>query len=206
MPVLPWAYDEAIGLDLENLVVDGCLVKAPGSGQNTGNSPVDRGKSGLKRSVPVDGGGLPPGWVLAGANRNDSPLLRPTLEPLRLFGFRLPPAITVHLDADYDSQPNRALLEELGCTGRITPKGQFVPMNYTHRWVIERTNSWLNNREFKAFAIVIDRRAVVQDAWMALASAVTVIRRLLRQAWTTYRWDTRLSRRRPHDATTARTA
>ena len=51
----------------------------------------------------------------------------------------------MHLDAGYDSQPNRALLEELGCAGWITPKGKFVPINHTHRWVIERTNSW-NNR------------------------------------------------------------
>ncbi|MPY51177.1 transposase [Streptomyces sp. K1PN6] len=97
------AYDEAIGLDLENLVVDGCIVKAPGGGQNTGRSPVDPGKSGLKRSVLVDGGGLPLGWVGADVNRNDSPLLRPILETLRLFGFRLPPAITVHLEADCHS-------------------------------------------------------------------------------------------------------
>jgi len=188
------AYDNAIGLDLENLVVDGCIVKAPGGGQNTGRSPVDRGKSGLKRSVLVDGEGLPLGWVLAGANRNDSPLLRPTLETLHLFGFRLPPAITVHLDAGYDSQPTRALLEELGCAGRITPKGQSAPINHTHRWVIERTNSW-HNRGFKALAIVTDRRAVVQNAWVALASAVIVIRRLLRRAWTAYRWDARPARR-----------
>jgi transposase len=105
------AYGNAVGLDLENLVVDGWIVKASGGGQNTGRSPVDRGKSGLKRSVLVDSEGLPLAWALAGANRNDSPLLRPTLETLHLFGFRLPPAITVHLDAGYDSQPTRALLE-----------------------------------------------------------------------------------------------
>ena len=43
--------------------------------------PVDRGRSGLKRSVLVDGSGIPIGWVLAGARRNDSrsrPCLRRT--------------------------------------------------------------------------------------------------------------------------------
>lgn len=98
-------YDETIGLGLENLVVDGCLVKAPGGSQNTGRSPIERGKSELARSVLVDGEGSPLGRGLAGANRNDSPLLRPLLEPLRLFGIRLPPSITVHLDDDYGSQP-----------------------------------------------------------------------------------------------------
>ncbi|PNG89533.1 hypothetical protein SMF913_24998 [Streptomyces malaysiensis] len=79
------AYHEAIGLDLENHLVDGCLVKAPGSGQNTGRSPVDRGKSGLVRSVLVDGGGCHWGGVLAGANRNDSPPVRPTLETVHIW-------------------------------------------------------------------------------------------------------------------------
>ncbi len=161
--------------------VDTCIVKTPGGGHNTGRSPVDRGKSDLKRSVPVDAKGLPLGWVLAGANHNDSPLLRPTLETLRLFGFRLPPAITVHLDAGYDSQPTRTLLDELGCAGRITPKGQFIPINHTHRWVVERTNSW-HHRGFKTLTIVTDRRATVQDAWVALTSAVIMIRRLPRRA------------------------
>lgn len=35
-------YDRIIGLDLENLSVDGCIVKAPCSGEVAGRSPVDR--------------------------------------------------------------------------------------------------------------------------------------------------------------------
>ncbi|MDQ0488679.1 IS5 family transposase [Streptomyces cellulosae] len=188
------AYDQAIGLDLDNLAVDGCIVKAPGGGENTGPSPVDRGKSGTKRSLLVEGGGLPIGCALAGANRHDSPLLRPTLETLGRFGFHLPDRITVHLDSGYDSRVSRNLLTELGCGWRITPKGAFLPINHTRRWVVERTNSW-HTRGFKSLAIVTDRRAVVQAAWVALAGAVIVIRRLIRKAWTAYRWDTRTARR-----------
>jgi len=44
------AYDQTIGLDLENLTVDGCIVKAPCGGEAAGKSPVDRGKQGTKRS------------------------------------------------------------------------------------------------------------------------------------------------------------
>ncbi|PZG19818.1 IS5/IS1182 family transposase [Micromonospora craterilacus] len=187
------AYDQAVGLDLHDLVVDGCIVKAPCGGENTGRSPVDRGKSGLKRSVLVDGGGIPVGWVLAGANRNDSPLLRPTLETLAVLGFRLPEAITVHLDAGYDSAGTRELLAELGCTPNITPRGTFLPINRTHRWVVERTNSW-HNRGFATLAKVTDRRGIVQNAWVALASAIIIIRRLVRQSWIRYRWDGRPAR------------
>lgn len=63
------AYDTVVGLDLSDLVVDGCIVKAPCSGDNTGKSPVDRAKSGLKRSLLVEGAGIP-------ASRRD-PLLNP---------------------------------------------------------------------------------------------------------------------------------
>src|SRR5699024_429512 len=61
-------FDHVIGLDLEHLAVDGCCVKAPGGGDNTGPNPTDRGKSGQKRSVLTEGHGLPIGVVLAGAN------------------------------------------------------------------------------------------------------------------------------------------
>lgn len=117
-------YDRMIGLDLENLVVDGCIVKAPCGGQAAGKSPVDRGKPGTKRSLLVDGGGIPIGCVIAGANRHDSPLLAPTLETLAVFGFHLPHQITVHLDAGYDSANTRDLLAMLGCSWEISTHGQ----------------------------------------------------------------------------------
>ena len=53
------AYDKMIGVDLANLVVDGCSVKAPCGGEAAGPSPVDRGKQGTKRSVLTDGAGHP---------------------------------------------------------------------------------------------------------------------------------------------------
>ncbi|TWE13156.1 IS5 family transposase [Rudaeicoccus suwonensis] len=121
------AYDQIVGLDLSNVTVDGCLVKAPCGGQAAGRSPVDRGKLGTKRSLMTDGSGIPVGCVIAPANRHDSPLLRPTLETLARFdhgmGVGLPEAITVHLDAGYDSAKTRDLLTELGCTGVISTKG-----------------------------------------------------------------------------------
>lgn len=80
-------FDRVIGLDLTHLSVDGCCVKAPCGGDNTGPNPTDRGKIGQKRSLLVEGHGLPIGTVLAGANRHDSPLSRPTLECLSRFGF-----------------------------------------------------------------------------------------------------------------------
>lgn len=190
------AYDHIVGLDLSNVTVDGCMVKAPCGGEVAGKSPIDRGKQGTKRSLLTDGSGIPLGCVIASANRHDSPFLRPTLEKLGRFetrlGVGLPEQITVHLDAGYDSKATRDLLAELGCEGVISKKG--FPLQAGARWVVERTNSW-HNRGFKKLAICTERRGRVIAAFIALANAVIIIRRLIRTAWTTHRWDTRPTRR-----------
>ena len=190
------AYDQIVGLDLGDVTVDGCIVKAPCGGQAAGKSPVDRGKLGTKRSLLVDSSGIPLGCVVAPANRHDSPLLRPTLEKLARFdeglGVGLPDRITVHLDAGYDSTKTRDLLEELGCDGVISIKG--FPLQAGARWVVERTNSW-HNRGFKKLAICTERHHRVIDALISLANAVIITRSLLRRAWMTHRWDTRPTRR-----------
>ena len=190
------AFDRIVGLDLEDVTVDGCIVKAPCGGEAAGKSPVDRGKLGTKRSVLTDAAGIPLGAVVAPANRHDSPLLRPTLETLgrfeSRFGVGLPDRITVHLDAGYDSGKTRDLLDEFGCQAVISQKG--TPLQAGARWVVERTNSW-HNRGFRKLHICTERRTRVIDAYISLANAIIVTRRLIRTAWTTHRWPGRPSRR-----------
>ena len=190
------SYDRIVGLDLADVTVDGCITKAPCGGEAAGKSPVDRGKQGTKRSLLTDGNGVPLGCVTAPANRHDSPLLRPTLERLgrfeHRFGVGLPEHITVHLDAGYDNGKTRSLLDELGCHAVISTKG--FPLQAGARWVVERTNSW-HNRGFKKLLVCTERRTRVIDAYIALANAVIITRRLIRIAWTTHRWDTRPTRR-----------
>ena len=72
-------YDQMIGLDLDDLSVDGSITKSPCGGEVAGRSPVDRGKQGTKRSVACDNQGIPLHLVAARANDHDSPLLEPTL-------------------------------------------------------------------------------------------------------------------------------
>ena len=189
-------YDRMVGLELEELSVDGCIVKAPCGGEAAGPSPVDRGKQGTKRSVVTEGSGVPIGCVTAGANRPDSPLLRPTLATLGRFeirfGIGLPETITVNLDAGYDSQKTRELLDELGCQAQISAKG--TPLQTGARWPVERTNSW-HNRGFKKLATCTEVRTRVINAFIALANAIIITRRLIRITWTTHRWDDRPTRR-----------
>lgn len=186
------AYDKMIGLDLADLAVDGCIVKAPCGGEAAGRSPVDRGKQGTKRSLLVDGNGIPIGCVVAGANCHDSPLLAPTLDKLARFGFDLPERITVHLDAGYDNRHTRDLLDVLGCDYIISSKGE--PLQAGARWVIERTNAW-HTRGFRKLQICTEVRTRVIDAFIALAGAIITTRRLIREAWTRYRWNGRPTQR-----------
>lgn len=185
-------YDRLIGLELDDVAVDGCLTKAPCGGEIAGRNPTDRGKLGIKRSTLTDAGGLPLGVVSAPASRHDSPLLAPSLDTLKHLG-PLPEKTCVHLDAGYDSHLTRQLLSERGLHGRIASKGVSAPVQATKRWPVERTHAWHNT--FYKLARCTERRQVVADFYIALANTVVIVRRLLRRAWTCYRWDTRPSRR-----------
>jgi hypothetical protein len=187
------AYDRMIGLDLDDLAVDGCITKAPGGGEAAGRSPVDRGKQGLKRSVVTDGAGIPLHVVSAGANRHDSPLLAPTLAGLdKLDG--LPDDVTVHLDRGYDSTPTRALLEALGFDGAIARKGIPAPIQAGSRWVVERTHQWMNG--YGKLRRCTEKLRPVVDFYLFLAAALVVIRQLIQRARLRYRWATRPTARR----------
>jgi transposase len=186
------SYDRMIGLDLRDIAVDGCITKAPGGGQVAGRSPVDRGKQGMKRSAAADGRGIPLGAVTAAANRHDSPLLGPTLDVLDALG-PLPDDITVHLDRGYDSTVTRQELADRQLTGRIAEKGKPAPIQAGQRWVVERTHAWVN--AFNRLQRCYERRQPVVDAFISLAHAIVTLRRLIRIAWTNYRWNTRPAHR-----------
>jgi transposase len=186
------SYDRMAGLVLEELAVDGCITKAPGGGECAGPSPVDRRKLGMKRSLLVEGYGIPLDRVLAPANRHDSPLLAPTLDKLGEIG-PLPGGITVHLDAGYDSQKTRDELAGRGMTGEIAHKGDKAPIQAGQRWHVERTNSWHNS--FNRLQRCFERKEDVIDAFFDLADAIITVRSMIRRSWTLYRWDGRPAKR-----------
>jgi hypothetical protein len=106
----------------------------------------------------------------------------------------LPQRPTVHLDAGYDDQPCRKVLTERGMVGQIAIRGVPAPIQASRRWVIERTHAWAN--QYGKLRWCTERRRLVVQFWLALASAAIVCGRLVRRAWTQYRWDGR-PRRRP---------
>jgi transposase len=182
-------YDRVVGLDLSDVAVDGSLQKAPAGGEGTGPNPTDRGKLGWKWSILTDTKGIPVGWTIAGANRNDSILLAPTLDDAAGRGL-LVEIETLWLDRGYDSDATRQRLAQRGIVDAVIarkrermtaePKKQ-LPMGL--RWPVERTNSWLSN--FGQLRRNTDRRSVHRLAQFALAVAVLLTAKLIdwRNRW-----------------------
>jgi transposase len=186
------AYDRMIGLDFTQLAVDGCVTKAPCGGEDAGRNPVDRGKQGRKRSLLVEGQGIPLGSVVAPAARHDSPLLEPTLDHLAPYA-PFPALPTVHLDRGYDFPGTPARLAALGLVGKISRRGTSAPIAATGRWVVERTHAWLN--ACKKLVWCTERRVIVVQFWLTFAAVVVIVRRLVREGWTRYRWEGRPARK-----------
>jgi transposase len=183
-------FDKMIGLDLSEVSVDGSLHKAPMGGEGTGPNPTDRGKTGWKWSIATDTNGVPIGWVTEGANRNDSVLLAPTLDDVKVRGL-LADVETLWLDRGYDSELTRTRLIERGITDAMIAKkrkrgsatgSKHQPMGM--RWPVERTNSWLSN--FGQMRRNTDRFTAHRLAQFALAVALIITVKLVKWA---KRWD-----------------
>ena len=186
-------YDRMIGLELEEVAVDGCITKAPGGGEVAGRSPVDRGKQGLKRSVLVEATGVPLHLMAAGVNRHDSPLLESTLVGLDAWGANLA-VTTVHLDRGYDSGATRALLDDLGFIGKIARKGVPAPVQAGQRWVVEPSHAWMNG--YSKLRRCTEKARQVVGLYLFLAAAIVVTRCLIQRVRSRYRWPGRPTTRR----------
>ena len=118
-------------------------------GGKSGPNPADRAKSGTKRSVLIEGNGIPLGVAGAGANVNDFKLVEETLASMPV---QRPPAAEpgLCLDAGYDYDEVRALAEAFGYTVHIQSRGEEAQAikheagYQARRWVVERTHSWMN--------------------------------------------------------------
>jgi transposase len=179
-------YDRIIGLDLTDVAVDGSQHKAPFGGEGTGPNPVDRGKRGWKWSIATDRHGIPIGWEIAAANRNDCVLLEPTLDAVDGRGL-LGDIGTFHLDRGYDNSVVRRFCTDIGLddllVARRRAKGTGkvkldVPLGM--RWPVERTNSWLSN--FGQLRRNTDRFIHQRLAQLALAITLIIVVKLIKWA------------------------
>ena len=145
-------YDQCKGIDWTWQALDGATTKAPLGGQETGDNPTDRAKSGTKRSLLTDGNGIPIGVNVSGANTHDKRLVEDTINSAPLERPDPTPRKPQHvcMDKGYDYADIRELVKEYGYTAHIPVRGQGaeatkqMPGYRARRWVVERTHSWFN--------------------------------------------------------------
>lgn len=175
------AYDQVVGVQADLVMLDGCITKAPCGGEASGKSPVDRRKSGTKRSMICDRRGVPLAWVIEGANRHDMRLFPETLL-LALEDGRLESGATLLVDRGYDYDDVRGLCALAGIDVKIPPpRRRGEPKDpLGGRWRIEGLNSHLNR--YGAVRCQLDRRRVNKEVMLLLACCLFVTRRLIQAA------------------------
>jgi transposase len=182
------AFDRIVGLDLSEVAIDASLHKAPYGGEGTGSNPTDRGKRGWKWSIGVDRHGIPLGWSIDGANRNDVRMLAPTIDAITANGW-LTEIETTHLDRGYDYPKIRRQLTDAGLVDHVIQRRRQPgdtrpkPLTLGLRWIVEATNSWLSN--YGQLRRNTDRKICHRHAALCLATTVLIVGKLLtyRDRW-----------------------
>ena len=151
------------------------------AGENTGRNPTDRGKLGTKRSVLSDGRGVPLGVVVSGANTHDIKLLQATFDSIPI---RRPQPTTrlqhVYLDKAYDSKNVRQFLQRRHYKPNVKSRGDEAkkkkknPRFKARRWVVERTQSWINR--FRRLLVRWEKKSQNYLAMLQFAFAYTTLR------------------------------
>ena len=126
----------------------GRKAKRPRPRRRWATTPRTGGKKGGKRSLLVDGAGVPLSLIVSGANRHDVKLLALTLDSIVVVCSKASRRRRQNLCADkgYAGHPAAQVMQARGYTphvrqrreeARACRKGQRV-----RRWVVEQTHSW----------------------------------------------------------------
>lgn len=140
---------------------------------------------GTKYHLLVTADGLPLAVTITGANRHDSMLVEPILDGLapikgRDRGRPRRRPVKLHADKAYDNRRVRRYQRRRRITARIPRLGVDSSERLgRHRWVVERTISWL--LAFRRLAIRYDRSATTITALATLAITIICARRLPRK-------------------------
>lgn len=130
----------------------------------------------------TEGGGVPVGLAVEGANRNDFKMARETMTNIPIARPEPTPAQPqgMCLDKGYDYDEVRDLLAEFGFTAHIRPRGEEAQAikqeaGYkARRWVVERTHSWMNR--FRRVLIRWDKNVRNYLSFLHLACAYITYR------------------------------
>ena len=160
------------------------VVKGPAPTPPTEPRSAGSGRSRLTCSP------IPIGWVIDGANRNDSILLEPTLQAVADRGLLLD-IDTLHLDRGYDSNLTMQRCHGLRLTDIVCAKKKRKgeakikkPLTLGLRRPVERTNSWFSN--FGQLRRNTDRFSKQRLGQVALAVTLILTVKLVKWAkrWT----------------------
>ena len=173
-------YDETVGIQWRWQSMDGAMTKAPLGAEATSPNPIDRAKSGTKRSLLTDGAGISLAVAVAPANRNECKLVEPTLEARRV----LPPVLSQHpcMDKGYDFDGVRTVVEAYCFTHHIRSRGEEAlemernRKRRARRRVVERAHAWMN--QFRRLLIRWERKVTNYLAFVQFACAAIVFRHL----------------------------
>ncbi|GHX79451.1 IS5/IS1182 family transposase [Vibrio cholerae] len=116
--------------------------------KKAGKNPTDRAKQGVKRSLLTDANGLPLAVVSDGANVHAIKLVLQTLDALEC--YRPPLKVPLYLDKGYTGQWLHDELVALNYIPHVQSRAEEAASLKqsddfkAHRWVVERTHSWLN--------------------------------------------------------------
>lgn len=181
-------YDQKLGIDWKWQSLDGAMTKAPLGGDETGPSPVDRGKSGTKRSLLTDRRGAPLSVVVTAANTHDKTV---TLETLDGIMVQRPEKMIyrIHhlcLDKGYDYADviagvlARDYILHLKKRGEDDHLVDGAKKHPARRWVVERTHSWMNR--FRRLLIRWEKKVENYKAMLHLACVLILYRLVLSAA------------------------
>jgi putative transposase len=146
-------YDEVKGIQWQWQAADAATTKAPLGGQATGANPTDRAKRGVKRSLLVEGKGVPLAIEVGPANRHEVKMLAETLD-----GIVVERTVSgegkkenLCLDKGYAGEPTQRLARERGYEVHVPDKANAKNKRKrkggrrkARRWVVEVSHSWLN--------------------------------------------------------------
>lgn len=172
-------YDEKVGIKWKWQSIDSSMVKSPLGGENTGKNPTDRAKLGTKRSIIVDGKGIPISLVVKGANVHDSKIVEENLDNIMVRKYHK----SVYLDhfcADkgYDSFYVELLVISEGLNPMICrrkTKNRFTKK--WKRWTVERSFSWFN--KFRKILIRWEKRSENYEGLMNFVCGIITLRAIL---------------------------
>jgi putative transposase len=142
--------DENNTIDWKWQAMDGVITKAPLGGKKAQDQIPERSKSGTKRSIPVDGQGVPIGVSVDCANRHDMKMSKATLQSIVIYRPEPTNRSKQHmcLDKGYDYPEVYKLLEEYSYTIHIPLRGGKGEISSSKRKVTPgyRTNHYESNQ------------------------------------------------------------